>query len=116
MQARKIDLTPYTVELESAPRIVEKKLIRDIILEEVDPKRWLRRYMGSPLVGHTRTELFVAMDILGKIRSSEDNVLLEEADWKIVCRLVDKIKGFGIGDYEILQRVLKAPKIEVKEE
>jgi len=87
-----------------------------MLQREMDPKSWLRRYLTAPAAQHTAEELLAVMDVVGKIRAAEDHVLLEESDWKKCCGILNKIRGYGLGDVEIVRRVLEAPKVEVAEE
>lgn len=115
MQARKIDLTPYTTELEGDPYLAGDEFVTRMFKRKTDPKIWLRKYISAPAAGHSAKELLAAMDLVGKIRAAKDHVLLEEADWTTVCTILNKIKGYGLSDVKIVRRVLEAPVVEVDE-
>jgi len=119
MQARKIDLKPYTTELNLGDRWdAETGVFVDIIVNKpTDPQVWLRRNLLTTLARHDGDELAVAMGIANKILAakSEDHVILETSEWEIACGIIKKLRGWGEADSEILNRLRKAPLVEMSE-
>lgn len=50
-----------------------------------------------------------------KIKSAQDTILLEEADYDTLKMAIETITGFTKQDVEFVRRVLEAPEVEVKE-
>ncbi len=122
MQARKIDLTPYSTEVlvNTVVDLAAKKLVDVMATRETDPQIWIRRHILSTTAQHNAESLARAMDIAGKIRAAaeagEDSVLLDQADWDFVNGIVKRIKGYTESDYEMaVRRVGQAPTVEVDE-
>ncbi len=117
MQARKIDLRPYTVELVQQRVNPTGELIEKTIFKTVNPVDWIAKYLLAPAAGHNLTELVAAMDIMGKVRAAtpEEGVLIETTEWELMKTVLDKIKGYSKADGQMGYRILAAPLIEVSE-
>jgi hypothetical protein len=119
MQAKKIVLTPYTVDI-----IVRSKLdpetnkIVDVMAErDVDPEFWLRQHILSITAQHNGDGIVKAMGIAKKLEASspEEGILLDIADWNFVVGIINRTKGYTEPDFEMVRRVRDAPLKEVAE-
>jgi hypothetical protein len=48
------------------------------------------------------------------LSSTEDSVLLEEAEYQILRGACERIQGFSRDDLELVKRILEAPEVEVE--
>ena len=103
---RKIDLSNYDVEV--ATKDGKQKIPYDVKGSMVDGMYHPELRLGS-------RELFENDRVAQKINSSDEYVLLEEADYQKLKLAFDTIKGFRKEDVELVKRVLEAPEVEVKE-
>ncbi len=117
MQARKIDLRPYTVELIQQRVNPAGELVEKTVSKTVNPVDWLTKHLLAPAAGHNLTELVAAMDIMGKVRAAtaEEGVLIETAEWELMKTVLDKIKGYSEEAGQMGYRILAAPAVEVSE-
>lgn len=54
--------------------------------------------------------------IMAKIEDcKDDNVLLEDSEYEVVKRAVETVKGYGRNDIRLIDRVMNAETVEVKE-
>jgi hypothetical protein len=120
MQARKVEFGDYVVELTTTVMNQQTGEFENKILQRpVDGLLWLKQHLLSPGAQHTPEELMAAVDIVGKIRAArgadEDYVLLETAEWDMLKRVINKLRGYGETDVKMVRRVLKAPLVEMSE-
>ena len=58
----------------------------------------------------------IEIDVIAtKIESSEDHVLLEDAEYQKLLHSFETVRGFGKAEVELVRRVFDAKDIEVKE-
>lgn len=100
---RKIDLSDYIVETEGKQIPYRVKDSIEVALFHPDLK--LNSY-----------GLMKANKVSQKIKSAQDIILLEEADYDILKNAIEGITGFTKQDIEFVRRVLEAPEVSVKEE
>ena len=80
-----------------------------------DVKGSLQTLLYSPELGLGYKELFDNHRVAKKIKLAEDSVLLEEADYQILKRVTEAFKGYSRNEVELIQRVLEAPEVSIKE-
>ena len=118
MQARQIDLTPYSEKLISGNEVKKGKIIPVFATVDVLPVEWLAQHLLATAVGHNAPEYMKAMDLVGKFRGAladgKDHTLLDLADWDEVMRIINKLRGWGLQDGKMLRRIREAPLIDVE--
>ncbi len=118
MQAREIDLKPYTVTLISSNE-VRAGVIQPVYAKvHIDPVEWMDQHLLATAVGHSPAEYIEAANLVGKFRGAkaEDqrSLLLDLADWAKVNQIMDKLRGYGKQDDKMLRRVREAPLIDME--
>lgn len=101
---RKIDLTPYLVKVDE--KGTEKPF---------DVKGSIYASLYHPDLKLSAMELLGNDKIAQKVKSAEDKVLLEDAEYEKVKRAFETLRGFDMNDVELVKRVLDAEIVEVKE-
>ena len=101
---RKIDLTPYLVEVED--KGTQKPF---------DVKMSIFASLYHPDLKLSAMELLSNDKIGIKVKASEGSILLEEAEYEKVKRAFETLRGFDMNDVELVKRVLNAEVVEVKE-
>lgn len=100
---RKINLTPYPVTLESGDT------------KPFDMKASCANALFIPDLRLTAAETLDAYALAEKIRTSGDEVLLEEEEYRRLKKAVDTFKGYNQYHVEFIRRVFNAPTVDVKE-
>ena len=103
---RKIDLTPYQIE------VGEPGNTRKI---PYDVKKSLSMVLYSPELKLTARELLDNDILARKIESADGSILLEESEYDRVSRAIDSVHGFDKQDVELVRRVVESKEIKVKE-
>jgi len=108
MAIRKLDLTPY----EATPDFmrVPGAPVKDDIVQTALILRQLLLHPSRELNGE---DLLRAWDVAKKLEG--DSVLLEENEWQELVAMLKVMKGFGAGNVVMVERVLRAPIVPVKE-
>jgi hypothetical protein len=101
---RKINITPYLVKADDKGTQVPYDVRGSIVNSLYHPDLKLS---AKELLDNDR--------LAQKIKGATDSILLEDAEWDKVSAAFNKISGFGINDVELVNRVLNAEEIEVKE-
>ena len=104
---RKIDMKSYEV-----PMTVESGEKR---IDMYDLKGSLGACLLHPVLQLNGRELLLRGKILDKIEQAEGELMLEEAEYTKLVAAFEQIKGFSKNDLEMVDRVLNAKEIEVKE-
>lgn len=98
---RKIDLKPYFLGEEGQG--------------EVDVKKSIVTIMFNPALKLNARDA-IAQDALAKrIEEADGEILLEESEYNRLKTAVEAITGYGRGDIPLIQRILDAPEVQVKE-
>ena len=118
MQARQIDLKSYTVRLISGNEVQAGYIVPVYATVEVHAVEWMDQHLLATAVGHNPAEYIAAADIMGKFRGAkaegEDHLLLDLADWDKVNQILNKLRGYGKQDDQMLRRVREAPLIDLE--
>ncbi len=104
---RKISIKPY--EIVVAGPGGEKKT------DEYDVRESLGICLLHPTLQLTGRELLLRGKILNKIEQANGELMLEEADYKKLKSAFEQVQGFSKNDLVMVERVLNAEEIEVKE-
>lgn len=104
---RKIDMKPYEVAMVAESG--EKKT------DMYDLKGSLGACLLHPVLQLNGRELLLRRRILDKIEQAKGVLMLEEAEYSKLVSAFEQIKGFSKNDLEMVDRVLNAEEIEVKE-
>lgn len=99
---RKIDLTPYTVDVPGADQPVTVN-VKDNVVGLL--------YGDGRLTG---LELLKRHTLAEKVNAAGDEVLLEEADYDVIQKQVTSSGVFSRAFVEFVRRVLEAPSVDVK--
>lgn len=83
--------------------------------DKYDMKESLGICLLHPTLQLTGRELLLRRKILDKIEQSDETLVLEEAEYEKLRSAFEQIQGFSRNDMEMVDRVLNAKKIEVKE-
>lgn len=100
---RKINLTPYLVKVDETNQ------------EPYNIKQSIINILFHPDLRLSAKELLDNDKVSQKVEAAEGSVLLEDAEYEKVKKAFDTVKGFGVNDIELINRVFNAEKIEVKE-
>lgn len=103
----KIDVSSYQVDVK-LPTGEMKNLPYDV-------KEMLVGVLLHPTLQITGSELYKRMPIADKIRTADGEVLLEDDEYSKILDAVNRIKGFGMNDRELVRRVIDAKGVAVKE-
>jgi len=95
---KKIDLTPYTLGE-----------------QEVSVKNSIVLVMFNPSLKLSARDLIAQDTLAKKIEASEGTVLLEASEYIKIKNAFESFAGFGRGDLELINRVLNAEEVKVKE-
>ncbi len=120
MQARKVEFADYVVSLEST-RVhqVSGQFENFTVARSIDGCLWLKQHLYAHAAGHSASELMAASELVKKFylakEAGETSLLLETAEWDMLKRIINKLKGFGEVDLVMVDRVLNAPKVEMAE-
>jgi len=95
---KKIDLTPYTLGE-----------------QEVSVKNSIVMLLFNPSLKLSARDLIAQDALAKKIEASEGSILLEASEYIKVKNAFESFTGFGRGDLELINRVLNAEDVKVKE-
>ena len=95
---KKIDLTPYTLGE-----------------QEVSVKNSIVLVMFNSSLKLSARDLIAQDALAKKIEASEGSILLEASEYIKVKNAFESFTGFGRGDLELINRVLNAEDVKVKE-
>jgi len=95
---KKIDLTPYTLGE-----------------QEVNVKGGIVMLLFNPSLKLSARDLIAQDALAKKIEASEGSILLEASEYIKVKNAFESFTGFGRGDLELINRVLNAEDVKVKE-
>ncbi len=120
MQARKVEFTDYVVSLESTRVNQVTGKFEDFTVDRpMNGCLWLKQHLYANSVGHSASELMAASELVKKFysakESGETSLLLETAEWDMLKRIINKLKGFGEVDLVMVGRILNAPEVEMEE-
>jgi hypothetical protein len=104
---RKIDISDYEVTLAATDG--QKKI------DFYDVKESLSICLFHPTLQLDGRELLKRGKILDKIEQANGTLVLEEAEYEKLKSAFEQIQGFSKNDLEMVDRVLNAEEIEVKE-
>jgi len=104
---RKINIESYEVVV---PGVDGKKKT-----DTYDMKESLGICLLHPTLQLTGRELLVRGKILDKIEQANGELILENAEYNKLKTSFEQVKGFSKNDLEMVDRVLNAEEIEVKE-
>ena len=104
---RKIDVRNYTVTLGTADG--------QEITEDFKVKESLEICLFHPQLNIDGREMMKRRKVLHKIEEAEDFLLLEDDEWQKLKSAFETIKGMSKNELELVERVLEAEEIEVKE-
>ena len=95
---KKIDLTPYTLGE-----------------QEVSVKNSIVMLLFNPSLKLSARDLIAQDALAKKIEASEGSILLEASEYIKVKNAFESFTGFGRGDLQLIERVLNAEEVKVKE-
>jgi len=95
---KKIDLTPYTLGE-----------------QEVSVKNSIVLVMFNSSLKLSARDLIAQDALAKKIEASEGSILLEASEYIKVKNAFESFTGFGRGDLQLIERVLNAEEVKVKE-
>jgi len=95
---KKIDLTPYTLGE-----------------QEVNVKGGIVMLLFSPTLKLSARDLIAQDALAKKIEASNGSILLEASEYIKVKNAFESFTGFGRGDLQLIERVLNAEEVKVKE-
>ena len=104
----KIDVSSYPVEVKDPSSGQPVKL-------DYEVKEMLVGVLLHPTLQITGAELYIRMPTADKIKKADDEVLLEDEEYSKLLDAVNRIKGFGMNDHELVRRVVEAKEITVSE-
>lgn len=104
---RKIDVRNYTVTLGTADG--------QEITEDFKVKESLEICLFHPQLNIDGREMMKRRKVLHKIEEAVDFLLLEDDEWQKLKSAFETIKGMSKNELELVERVLEAEEIEVKE-
>lgn len=97
-------------------RKLDLRPIRGVNGEDYPLHEVLKMLITHPNRQLNGPELLKAQEVAEKIAQAEgDHILLEEAEWEHLRDGVEKVRGFGTNDVELVRRILRAPQVKVKE-
>lgn len=104
---RKLDLRSYKLVNALDP---------DAEPDDYDVRNTLGEVLLAADLNLNASQLLANHDLFRKLRDHpEDIILLEEIEWGRLVAAFETVTGFSKNDVELVQRVLKAPEVEVQE-
>lgn len=104
----KIDVSSYKVE-------VKDLATSQPVTIDYEVKEMLVGILLHPTLQMTGAEMYARMPIADKIKSADGEVLLEDNEYSKLLDAVNRIKGFGMNDRELVKRVIDARGVAVQE-
>lgn len=104
---RKINLTPYTVQItkpNGTTEIVPYDIIKSIEAVTLAPTQELNSI-----------QLLERARILQKFKKAKNTILIEEQEYNLIAQAFNKFKGFGLNEVELCKRILEAKTVNVEE-
>jgi hypothetical protein len=111
VKMKKIDLKPYKVELPT--RQPDGSI--EAVSQDYDVKDVIVGIMFSRDLQLSARETLDRDPLCRRILDAEDSILLESADYDLVKKAVETIKGYSRNDVQMIRRILEAPEVEVEE-
>jgi len=105
---RKIDVKSYMVD-------VKHPVTGEMSNIPYDVKEMLVGVLLHPALQIAGAELYNRMPIADKIKKADGEVLLEDDEYSKLLDAVNRIKGFGMNDRELVRRVIEAGGVAVTE-
>ena len=105
---RRINLEPYRVQgMEQGPD--GKPVTKE---DDYDLKGSLVAILLAPALQLNGTELRRNGKVADKVEAAGETLLLEDAEYAALKEALDKVRGFGKNDRELVERILEAETVD----